>query len=131
MTHTPFRAFRSVPRLPRSGILPLRSVAAAIQILALAIVLTRFDAAQIRHHTRVEWTTAQEPDTVQFRLYQVQSDGGLNFLDTWPACRTPGPCSYGWTGPFTPAATYLLEDLDIHGTVTPHGPIPVLSLAAP
>jgi hypothetical protein len=81
----------------------------------------------------ISWTTASEVDTVGFRVLRQMSDGRTKAL------AQVGPMVFGSGDSFagasyevfdnTPEASrarfYILEDIDIYGKVTQHGPISV------
>ncbi|OQA15858.1 MAG: hypothetical protein BWY63_02842 [Chloroflexi bacterium ADurb.Bin360] len=96
-----------------------------------AVTLTRFAATPAGDGVQVTWETAQELEHLGFNLYRGSSSTGpwvrLN-AELLPA-QNPGATSggtYTWldTGA-TPGAPsfYRLEDVDIHGVSTFHGPV--------
>jgi hypothetical protein len=101
----------------------------------LAVTLADFNAAQVHDHILVTWETTSELNNRGFNLYRGTSDAGpdvqLNgalipsqsqgnpsgFIYTWEDRRdlAPGMTYYYW-----------LDDVDIDGTVTRHGPVSVV-----
>jgi hypothetical protein len=105
----------------------------AIQALLppTAVGLARFEAAPEGSAIRVEWETATEVDNLGFNLYRARSaDGPRVQLNAGliPA-QMPGS-SMGATYRFLDESIvtglmyyYWLEDMDIHGVATIHGPV--------
>lgn len=104
-----------------------------------AVKLARFEAVPDGSGIRVEWETATELDNLGFNLYRSESaDGPFTQLNAGliPA-QNPGQvlgAVYTWQDESTPANTtlyYKLEDVDIHGVRTFHGPISVNAPGSP
>ncbi|NMC01553.1 MAG: hypothetical protein GYA30_04165, partial [Chloroflexi bacterium] len=101
--------------------------------------LTDFSAAaQADGSVQVTWETATELDNLGFNLYRAEAAGGpwtqLNAA-LIPA-QTPGATFgnvYTWSDSDAPSGTvyYRLEDLDVNGTSTFHGPISVTQESLP
>lgn len=104
-----------------------------------AVDLTDFSAAaQADGSVQVTWETATELDNLGFNLYRAEAAGGpwtqLNAA-LIPA-QTPGATFgnvYTWSDSDAPSGTvyYRLEDLDVNGTSTFHGPISVTQESLP
>ena len=80
----------------------------------------------------VEWTTASEVDTAGFNLYRSESpDGPFARINDHLIPASPDPLlggSYAFTDSNVVAGHtyyYQLEDVEIDGTATRHGPIEV------
>ncbi|HOV47861.1 MAG TPA: SdrD B-like domain-containing protein [Anaerolineae bacterium] len=96
-----------------------------------AVDLVAFSAEPQGNAIRVTWETAQELDNLGFNLYRGESAAGpwtrLN-AELIPA-QNPGAtfgATYEWLdADVTPDATYFyrLEDVDIYGASTFHGPV--------
>ncbi len=96
-----------------------------------AVDLTDFSAVWDSEAVTVTWETAQELDNLGFNLYRGESAAGpwvkLN-AELIPT-RNPGAvfgATYTWLDEgVTPGATYFyrLEDVDIYGVSTFHGPV--------
>lgn len=99
-----------------------------------AVILTRFEAVPESNQVRVEWETATELDNLGFNLYRGESATGpwdkLNAA-LIPA-QQPGSITgavYEWLDEDVPPDTtvfYRLEDVDIRGVSTFHGPVSVV-----
>ncbi len=97
----------------------------------LAVDLTDFSAVWDGEAVTVSWETAQELDNLGFNLYRGESAAGpwvkLN-AELIPT-QNPGAvfgATYTWLDEgVTPGATYFyrLEDVDIYGVSTFHGPV--------
>ena len=97
----------------------------------MAVDLAGFSAAWQGDAVAVTWETAQELDNLGFNLYRSESETGpwvkLN-AELIPT-QVPGAVSgavYEWLDAnVTPGATYFyrLEDVDIYGLSTFHGPV--------
>lgn len=96
-----------------------------------AVELARFEAALDGAAIRVEWETAIELDNVGFNLYRGQApDGTYDQLNKQLiSAQNPGGVSgaaYTWVdASVEPGVTYYykLEDVDIYGLNTWHGPV--------
>jgi len=80
----------------------------------------------------VEWTTASEVNSAGFNLYRSESpDGPFTRINEHLIPASPDPLlggSYTFTDAEVVAGRtyyYLLEDVEINGTTTRHGPIDV------
>ena len=100
----------------------------------LAVTLAAFSAAQQGDFVVVAWETVSELDNTGFNLYRGVSPAGpdrqLNAaLIPSQAPGSSGGFSYTWTdrADLTPGATYYywLEDVDLNGAATMHGPVSV------
>ncbi|MDX9953374.1 MAG: hypothetical protein RBT75_04730 [Anaerolineae bacterium] len=97
----------------------------------LAVTLTDFSAVWQRDAVRVTWETAQELDNLGFNLYRSESETGpwVKLNDTLIPTQNPGAifgAVYEWLdveGTQGPTYFYRLEDVDIYGISTFHGPV--------
>ena len=98
----------------------------------LAVTLASFDAQAQTDHVLVTWETAMELDNRGFNLYRGVSPDGwdrrLNdFLIPSQSPGSPSGFEYAWEDytDLEPGQTYWywLEDLDIHGATSLHGPV--------
>ena len=79
----------------------------------------------------VYWETVQEVDTLGFNLYRAESEDGprTKLNDTLIPAQAPGSpigASYTWADEGVETGVtyyYWLEDVDIHGFSTLHGPV--------
>jgi hypothetical protein len=118
-------------------------VATEINYLALgslgptAVTLESFTATRLPDgRTRLEWRTGYEVDNIGFRLYRVQNGQrmritpslvpGTALIGTGRGASAGGRM-YAWSDAAAPAdagpVQYWLEDLDLKGKSTWHGPI--------
>ena len=107
--------------------------------LPTAITLASFDAAPQGNAILVTWETAMELDNVGFNLYRSETEEGpyaqLNEMLIPP--QFPGEVMggyYEWLDTdVQPGATYYykLEDLDVKGVSTFHGPVSATLVSAP
>jgi hypothetical protein len=96
-----------------------------------AVKLTSFDATWQADRFLVAWETASEHDNVGFNLYRSTSVGslGVQLNDALIPSQAPGGdggASYQFVDTAVqPSQTYYytLEDVDLNGTRTPHGPV--------
>ena len=100
----------------------------------LAVALAAFDAQQVADHMQVSWETVSELDNLGFNLYRgVSPDGWERQLnDALIPSQAPGSSggySYTWqdrAGLVSGHTYYLwLEDVDLNGATTLHGPVSV------
>lgn len=100
----------------------------------LAVALASFQAEAQADHVLVTWETVSELDNRGFNLYRGASPAGpmqqLNAaLIPSQAPGSPGSFTYTWEdrAGLVPGQiyTYWLEDLDVHGATTLHGPVSV------
>jgi len=97
----------------------------------LAVDLTDFSAVWDGEAVTVSWETAQELDNLGFNLYRGESAAGpwVKLNAGLIPTQNPGAvfgATYTWLDEgVTPGATYFyrLEDVDIHGASTFHGPV--------
>jgi len=97
-----------------------------------AVNLTRFEAIPQDNAIRLEWETATELDNLGFNLYRSESASGARMMlnnNLIPA-QAPGStvgAAYAWLDQTVSAAPgiyyYWLEDLDVYGNTTLHGPV--------
>lgn len=97
-----------------------------------AVRLASFVAARTPEHTVcITWQTAMELDNLGFNLYRALEPGGkrVRLNETLIPVQMPGQLmgsTYQWedttSQPNEPYA-YWLEDVDIHGVATLHGPV--------
>jgi hypothetical protein len=100
-----------------------------------AVFLNYFKAESTQGGVMLSWETASEIDNLGFNVYRGASAGGpwtkLNG-DIIPSQAPPGSqfgATYGWLdAQGTGRNFYLLEDIDLSGAVTPHGPAKVTGL---
>ncbi len=97
----------------------------------LAIELASFSATPQGSNIRVQWETAMELDNLGFNLYRAASPAGtsLKLNASLIPSQNPGTV-LGALYEFTddgaqPGTTYYywLEDIDVYGTATLHGPV--------
>ncbi len=96
----------------------------------LAVELESFTAEQERRGIALRWETAAEMDTVGFRILRSE-DGGESYQTVTPSViRAQGTPQSGasyeyidWPRGRRDNLRYYLEDIDIFGVVTRHGPI--------
>ncbi|HOU15573.1 MAG TPA: PKD domain-containing protein [Anaerolineae bacterium] len=104
-----------------------------------AVTLAAFDAVAQGDAILVTWETASELDNVGFNLYRSKSpDGQYTLLnETLIPPQNPGSvigAVYEWLDTnVQPGVTYFykLEDLDVKGVSTFHGPVSTASVTAP
>src|SRR5207248_6043521 len=102
-----------------------------------AVTLTSFTATRLSDgRTLVEWRTGYEVDNVGFRVYREQNGQrvritsslvpGTALIGTGRGASTGGR-TYTWSDPALPGDSgpvqYWLEDVDLKGKSTLHGPI--------
>ncbi len=95
----------------------------------LAVTIGSLSASAANGGIRIEWTTLAELDNVGFNLYRV-TDSGLEKLNATliPAEGIGGSgASYSYFDDTSTITTYFLEDVDLSGTKTLHGPIAISS----
>ena len=101
-----------------------------------SVRIARFEAVPDGNTIRVEWETATELDNLGFNLYRSASAEGpytqinANLIPTQNPGQVLGTI-YTWLDADAPNGDtlyYKLEDIDIRGTRTTHGPV---SIAAP
>ena len=96
-----------------------------------AVTLVHFEAFPESSQVRVEWETATELDNLGFNLYRGESATGpwVKLNTTIIPAQQPGLVTgavYEWLDEAVPPDTtvfYRLEDVDIHGVSTFHGPV--------
>jgi hypothetical protein len=94
------------------------------------IELNSFSASMRLHTSVLRWSTASEIDNAGFNIYRADADGGsytkIN-SELIPARGHPTRgASYEFTdthGQGRKTASYMLEDIDLRGAATRHGPI--------
>ncbi len=104
------------------------------QCIPLAVTMESMSAAQTSKGVQLRWTTASEVDTVGFRLLRQTADARKSapviVADMIPSAgNSLGGASYGFLDNNKEAwraTRYYIEDIDIHGKVTRHGPIDVI-----
>jgi len=104
-----------------------------------AVELTRFEAKAVRRGVRIEWETASEINTLGFNLYRAESLDGPQVqinasLIPSQAPGSPVGASYTQLDQNVQAGTtyyYWLEDVNIEGIATLHGPVSVTTRARP
>jgi hypothetical protein len=97
----------------------------------LAVTLASFDAVQQGEAVQVSWETTSELNHAGFNLYRsLAADGERTLLATVPPA-APGSTAgavYSWRDPDVVAGQtywYLLEDIDLSGATSLHGPVSV------
>jgi subtilisin family serine protease len=102
-----------------------------------AVKLTRFGAKAVRRGVRIEWETASEINNLGFNLYRAESLDGLrvqvnsSFIPSL-APGSPLGASYSLLDQnVQPNTTYYywLEDVNLQGVTTLHGPVTVTTKA--
>jgi hypothetical protein len=112
---------------------------AAVDCLALVVSLESFTAEATAEGVLLEWVTASEVETVGFRIVRETPDGRSKAFDRLPHLIPAAGhgllgASYQFLDNGPEAATafqYYLEDVDIYGRVTSHGPVTVERVPAP
>ena len=103
-----------------------------------AVELARFEAAAQAESILLEWETASELDNLGFNLYRSTALNGdyVQLNAALIPTQNPGAVFggiYTWVDEdVTPGVTYFykLEDVDIYGVATLHGPVQATALAA-
>jgi len=103
-----------------------------------AVTLVRFEAFPESSQVRVQWETATELDNLGFNLYRGESATGpwVKLNSTIIPAQQPGLITgavYEWLDEAVPLDTtvfYRLEDVDIHGVSTFHGPVSAFNSGA-
>jgi len=98
-----------------------------------AVTLVRFEASPESSQVHVEWETATELDNLGFNLYRGESATGpwVKLNTTIIPAQQPGLVTgavYEWLDEAVPpdiTVFYRLEDVDIHGVSTFHGPVSI------
>jgi hypothetical protein len=97
----------------------------------LAVMLASFAAQQQEDAVQVTWETVSELNNAGFNLYRsLAADGERTLLATVPSA-APGStagAAYSWRDPDVVAGQtywYLLEDMDLSGATSLHGPVSV------
>jgi hypothetical protein len=97
----------------------------------LAVTLADFTARAGRGHVRLAWETASEIDNLGFNLYRSERVASPEALLAFVPSQAPGSsvgAAYEWVDfKVTPGVTYWywLEDVDVYGVTTLHGPVRV------
>ncbi len=93
------------------------------------VEMSLFESKQCWNKTFVKWTTASETDNVGFNLYRAESEDGpyeqIN-KKLIPAKGSPTEgVSYKYADRRARRGTdyYKLEDIDLNGMMTMHGPV--------
>jgi uncharacterized repeat protein (TIGR01451 family) len=97
------------------------------------VMLISFAALQQGDHVRVTWETAAELDNLGFHLYRGETPEGeyVRLNESLIPSQNPGSpvgAAYAWLDrDVQPGRTYYykLEDVDVRGVRTPHGPVGV------
>ena len=99
--------------------------------VTLSVSLESFTATYTRGSVLIQWTTLAEIDNVGFRILR-QREGGKLLAITRSLIPAAGSEVSGATYRFVDdavqppgAISYYLEDIDLHGQATRHGPIVV------
>jgi hypothetical protein len=105
-----------------------------------AVELVRFEATPSGNNIQIEWETASEIDNLGFNLYRAESaPGGTRIClnaDLIPseAPGSPTGAVYTWVDESIALDTtyyYWLEDVDIYGETTLHGPASATAAESP
>jgi hypothetical protein len=99
-----------------------------------AVKLVRFEAWLDGGAVHLEWETSTEIDNVGFDLYRSDASGGdyIRLNEVRIPSKAPGSPAgalYTWQDETVVAGIvyhYMLEDVDVHGKRTQHGPLSVL-----
>jgi hypothetical protein len=97
-------------------------------ISPLAVDLAHFSARREGSRVRVTWETVSETDNAGFKVYRSATESSERALLTFIPAQTPGAtdgASYAYTDAtaIDPNAVYWLEDIDLSGRATLHGPL--------
>lgn len=104
-----------------------------MQVNPTAVEMMTMDAAQTKTHVTLTWQTSSEVDNLGFNVHRQLSGGAQEKLNehiivgsafmTGPQAN--GPRSYRFMDKKPPAGfvQYWIEDIDLDGTSTMHGPI--------
>jgi hypothetical protein len=95
-----------------------------------AITLARFDAAAGFKKTILNWATETEIDNIGFNLYRAEAADGMYEKINSAIIAANGSATQGAVYSFTDSELkngktyyYKLEDIDLNGTSTMHGPV--------
>jgi len=109
-------------------------VATSWQAGSTLITLASFDAASGRCSVMLRWQTASEVDCAGFNLYRSDShDGEYEQINEFPIPAEGSPAggaAYSFVDGDVHSRSkyyYLLEDIDLSGSVTMHGPVSALA----
>jgi CSLREA domain-containing protein len=97
----------------------------------LAVLLAAFDAVSQTDHVLVTWETTTELNNQGFHLYRGQTPNAPEAMLAFVPAQSPGStqgAAYQWMdNNVTTGATYYywLEDIDLSGSTTLHGPVSV------
>ena len=97
----------------------------------LAVKLAGFEAAAQADHVLVTWETVSEVNNAGFNLYRSATAGGERTLLGFLPAQAPGSTSgaaYSYEDADVVAGQtywYWLEDMDLSGAATLHGPVSV------
>lgn len=95
----------------------------------LAVTLADFNALSADNHILVIWETASELNNAGFNLYRSATDAAPEELLTYVPSQAPGSqqgASYQWQDWDVISGDtwwYWLEDIDLNGATTLHGPV--------
>ena len=100
-----------------------------------AIKLVSFTATPAGPGLLLAWETASEHDNLGFYLYRQAGPNGpsVRLNEVLIPSRSPGGDQgasytfYDATAPDGVACVYTLEDVDVNGTPTPHGPVEAIA----
>ncbi|MFC1592131.1 choice-of-anchor Q domain-containing protein [Thermodesulfobacteriota bacterium] len=104
----------------------------AYELAATIITLSSFGATPANNETTVLWTTSSEIDNAGFNLYRAEGEGQYVRINhnLIPAEGAPAEgASYEFVDEDVQNRiqySYLLEDVDINGVSTMHGPVNAL-----
>jgi hypothetical protein len=90
----------------------------------LLVSLSSFSATSTPSGVKLDWTTSAEVNNAGFNIYRIDSDD-LTLLNATviPAEGLDGAgATYSYFDDSTTAGSYYLEDIDLNGTKTLHGP---------
>lgn len=95
-----------------------------------AITLASFDAESGNHEIKIAWSTESEMDNAGFNLYRSESENGEYIKINDALIPAEGSPTQGASYTFTDDGLqnrksywYKLEDIDLNGKATMHGPV--------
>ncbi|MFZ2360299.1 MAG: cohesin domain-containing protein [Anaerolineae bacterium] len=97
--------------------------------VALSVTLASFDATAQVDHVLVSWQTSSEINNMGFNLYRTMNPAGPRIPLQYIPSQAPGSSqgfAYEWIDNDVMSGQtyyYWLEDIDLNGTTTLHGPV--------
>jgi hypothetical protein len=119
----------------RASLTPEDIGADAAILLPLAVTLASFDAQGQADRVVVSWETVSEIDNPGFNLYRATDPAGPQTLLAYQPSQAPGGtqgAAYSYEDLAVEAGQtywYWLEDIDLSGATTLHGPVSAMVLA--